>query len=86
MINLHKYVKNQYESGVYSQYKAQTTQQANDYDLGRQQARQDVTNHQLRHYPSLLLRFGNFILRGRLVEITRFVQGYNDQKHVLQNK
>jgi len=86
MINLHKYVKNQYESGVYSQYKAQTKQQVNDYDLGRQQAEQDFTNHELHYYPSMLLRFGNFILRGNLVEITRFVQGYNDQKRALQNK
>lgn len=84
MINLHQYLKSQYESGVYSHYDVQAKQQVTDYDLGCQHARQDFSNHQLHHYPSMLLRFGNLILRGKLIEIVLFVQGYNDQKRALQ--
>ena len=57
MINLHAYIKKQYESGAYSNFGEQIKQQTNDYDLGCQQARQDFINHRLRHYPNALLRF-----------------------------
>ncbi|CUR62699.1 hypothetical protein KII98_04445 [Leuconostoc gelidum subsp. gasicomitatum] len=85
MINLHAYIKKQYESGAYSNFGEQIKQQTNDYDLGCQQARQDFINHRLRHYPNALLRFGNVMLHDKLTEITTFVQGYNDQIWILRH-
>lgn len=86
MINLHEYVKSQYESGVYSNYGEQTKQQINDYDLGCQQARQDFINHQHRHYPDVLLRLLNVVVHGKLTEVAVFVQGYYDQMYILRHR
>lgn len=81
---VHDMVKENYEHGAYSRpnysYKANDSHDINntsDFQMGRDQARDDYRNGKLKFYPRPLLKLLNLIFRQRMREVVDFATGYN---------
>ncbi|MQS74856.1 hypothetical protein [Companilactobacillus halodurans] len=98
LIQLHDFIKENYEDGTFQSTQDSYRQVKNDYQaskdfhasteddyqLGYQQAMSDYRrDHAFRYYPKSLLRFANEISDNKLIEITNFIDGYkNAQKDI----
>ena len=93
LIQLHDFIKTNYEENLYQdQIEAYKNLQndyhysqdihpnnKNDYQLGYDQAMSDYRrNHAFHNYPESLLKFGHKLTNDKLSEITLFVAGYRD--------
>ncbi|KRK63652.1 hypothetical protein FC72_GL001256 [Companilactobacillus tucceti DSM 20183] len=88
--NLHNYIKNNiYDDAQNDYYQIKTnwkgTDNRDDYQMGYDQAIIDFKRtHRFHHYPANIIEFTNRVSKGKVSEISEFINGYHDGKiHIL---
>lgn len=81
MTTLHNYLKRHYELGEYDHQNYHMAD-LDDYELGRQKAQERLNRGlKLHYFPYQLLRICNVLSGQKLVELVKYIQGYNSLKH-----